>query len=182
MYVGIVDYENTNGLNIPNVKDYDLLYIFVGAYQSKLNIKDLPSGYMGAYKIIRVESVGDNNLDFHIAYYLNDIVETATTIDIISNDKGYTGIVEHVCTLGHDVRLVSYLRPLDEPDTTRVINLLLNPNIAVAQSVKSAIRDLDGATDSEVKALCKHINHLLKHPSEQQVDEVLDTLTERGNL
>jgi hypothetical protein len=97
----LVDFENVCDIdaNILNHKDVRLV-LLVGATRKTLDLdfveKLLP--HAASVRLVRLASSGKNALDFALAYYLGCATTTdpAAAFHIISKDKGYDPLVEHL--------------------------------------------------------------------------------------
>lgn len=99
----LIDYENVQVKSLELLQgEYFRVYIFLGTNNTKLS-RDLAVAVqsMGARaKYVELSSSGPNALDFYIAYYLGRLVlqEPLGFFHIISKDKGFDPLVEHLKT------------------------------------------------------------------------------------
>lgn len=99
----LIDYENVQVKSLELLQDdYFRVYIFLGTNNTKLS-RDLAVAVqaMGARaQYVELSSSGPNALDFYIAYYLGQLVlqEPLGFFHIISKDKGFDPLVEHLKT------------------------------------------------------------------------------------
>lgn len=94
-----VDYENVGNLNKINLSKYEKIIVFVGAKQNTINFGD--DIYTKPIEItyIKITEIRKNNLDLHLAYYLshyNHIAASDVSFVIISNDKAFHPLIEHI--------------------------------------------------------------------------------------
>lgn len=105
--IAFVDYENVGTLKNLDLSPYAYGVVLVGARQHQFTLKsDNPCPLM----VIKVpDHPGPaakrpkNNLDFHLAYYLGRydiIVHPEVTFEVISSDRGFLALVEHIVTKG----------------------------------------------------------------------------------
>lgn len=104
-----VDYENAGSIEKLDFDKYQRIFVFCGAYNPKIDIgkKEVPS--FVNLEVLRILSAGANNLDFHIAYYLGIMTETAdddVKFEVISDDKGFDGVIGHLCSSGRQCERV----------------------------------------------------------------------------
>lgn len=100
----LVDYENVPRIDLSALDESYRAIVFVGAAQ---NPPRAASNRDTAYRFRRVEfqkvaRSGKNAADFHIAFHLGRIYETAkdTPCFIISRDKGFDALVEFLNAAG----------------------------------------------------------------------------------
>ena len=96
----LVDYENVGKVDLSQLDDSYRAIIFVGAKQNPPRASKHPST---AHKFSRVdfqkiEGSGKNALDFHVAFELGRIFETApeTNCFVLASDKGYDPLLLHL--------------------------------------------------------------------------------------
>jgi hypothetical protein len=104
----LVDFEN---VRLETVEELDSevfrLMVFVGATQNKLNYELVAAmqrmGERAEY--VKIAGEGRNNLDFHIACYAGRLtaLDPECYVHIISKDKDYDRMVEHLQTKGFHV-------------------------------------------------------------------------------
>ena len=99
-HLGRVDYENVHKVDLSILDDRYRAIIFVGAGQNPPKAATKPGT---AHRFRRVDfqkiaGVGKNALDFHIAFQLGRTFETEsdTVCVVISRDKGYDPLLQHL--------------------------------------------------------------------------------------
>ncbi len=97
----LIDYENVQPSSFSIESEYPFkVLLFVGANQNKISIELAASmqalGNNAEY--VRVDGVGKNALDFHIALYLGRLLERETNgyFHIISKDSGFDTVIKHL--------------------------------------------------------------------------------------
>ncbi len=101
----LIDYENVQPKDVASLKARPCkVLVFVGASQQKLRV-DLvealqPLGQSVNY--IRVSGNGRNALDFHIAFYLGELVanDAKGAFRVISKDTGFDPLLAHLKSRG----------------------------------------------------------------------------------
>ena len=101
----LVDYENIQPVfraeRLPDTR----VVVFHGAKQpdAPAKLKSQPSSVDAEF--VRCTKTGKNALDFHLTYYLGDLARQHPNDDfhILSKDKGYDPLIEHLRTKGRDV-------------------------------------------------------------------------------
>ena len=101
----LIDYENRQVKSLSLLKEEHFqVMIFLGVKNTKLSTEFVLSkedlGERAEY--IRLEKAGENALDFHIAYYLGQIVlkDPSGYFHIISGDKGFDPLISHLKSIG----------------------------------------------------------------------------------
>jgi hypothetical protein len=115
----LVDYENVGKINLGAVPDDMLVPFFFGASQ-----KTVPTEFLKAalrlgnrFLPIDIEGHGKNALDFHIAFYLGELLKTEprTSCVILSKDKGFEPLIKHLVGRGFAVRRAATLEEAFAP-------------------------------------------------------------------
>ncbi|BBO88987.1 PIN domain-containing protein [Desulfosarcina ovata] len=109
MIWAFVDYENVGSLEAINLSDYEKVFVFCGPRNTKVKFGTLPSPDICRIELIGVSTMGNNNLDFHLAFYLgrlHEIADKTITFHIISNDSGFNGLVNHLKRIGRKCKKV----------------------------------------------------------------------------
>jgi hypothetical protein len=95
-----LDYENIPLQAIPDHSGIKMVFLFLGEKQDKVPVEILESVQkLGPKaKVIRIKGSGKNALDFHIAYYIGRYakIDPKGTFKILSKDKGFDPLVEHL--------------------------------------------------------------------------------------
>lgn len=105
-----VDYENIGCLDGIVFNNYERILIFCGPKNSKINIGSSTIPDFLQIEIIKLKSIGANNLDFHISYYLGKFAQTAkpeVQFHVITNDNGFNGLVRHINKTGRVCKKIS---------------------------------------------------------------------------
>lgn len=140
-----VDYENVGSLEALQLGDYERVFVFCGPKNTRIKLGTLPAGRFCRIELIGVTTPGANNLDFHMAFHIGRLHETAESnvaFHIVSNDSGFNGLVSHLTTLGRTCKKVA-TRPATSTETTREN---VKPLSDAASAVKSKLKETDGRT------------------------------------
>lgn len=103
MIWGFVDYENVGSLKDIEFSTYQKLFIFCGPKNPNIKLGNAAISEFINIQIIKLQTNGANNLDFHIAYYLGKFAQTAprdTQFHVITKDNGFNGLVSHIKKTG----------------------------------------------------------------------------------
>lgn len=107
----LVDYENVQKLDLAAIPSHVGVRIFVGASQAKVPMSLVEQAQALGTRLawIRIEGQGPNALDFHIAYYLGELLTAAPKTEhvILSRDRGFDPLVRHLAGRGFRVRRVA---------------------------------------------------------------------------
>ena len=142
----LIDFESVQPADVAELdKEHFKVIVFVGHHQAKISI-DLVTALqrMGdRAQYVRLTGDGKNALDFHIAFYIGQIAakDPNAFFHIISKDKGFQPLVEHLKTLNifcarsedvhqiplvrsskvktPDQRAVLFIEKLEKPGATR---------------------------------------------------------------
>lgn len=132
----LVDFENVQQVDLARLDDgYDII-IFVGATQKSVPIELVTQAQRLGQRLDwqRVDGVGSNALDFHIACHLGRVFERSPQVQclVLSKDKGFDPLLRHLNKAGLKCRRINSLMELDpktappteDANTKRVIELL----------------------------------------------------------
>lgn len=135
-----VDYENIGTLEGLNISDFERIFVFCGPKNTKIKIGSLPSDGFCKIEFIGINTTGSNNLDFHLAFYLgrfHEVADNEICFNVVSNDAGYNGIVNHLKKIGRTCKKVEIAPPKPK----------LTPDLVLSEAasmVKSRLKQLDG--------------------------------------
>lgn len=188
----LIDLENTQPASLQKLKqDGYRLKVFVGPTQSKISF-DLAAeiqsfGQNAEY--IRVQNVGKNALDFHIAFYVGTLcaAEPASQFLIISKDTGYDPLLCHLRSKGiHATRSgAAATRPLPPPATKAAAAGNKQPSQMSSQErVNAAIRHFNKAGKArpgKMKTLANALTSLFqKKLNDQAISDLINALIRQG--
>ena len=110
MIWAFVDYENVGSLESINLSEYEKVFVFCGPKNKKINFGIVPSSDFCSIELIGITTMGNNNLDFHLAFHLgrfHEIADKNITFHIVSKDSGFNGLVNHLKKIGRKCKKVS---------------------------------------------------------------------------
>jgi hypothetical protein len=176
-----VDYENVQPADLAALHGYDVqVIVFLGQNQAKLSSRFAASlqalGSSGTY--VHIDGNGHNALDFHVAFYLGELVREDPDgfFHIISKDKGFDPLVRHL--RGRRVRA----HRVD--DLSRLPFLGATDSSSREERVEEIVRNLHSrgmARPRKRKTLLSTIHsHFLKKLEESEVNGLLEELIRRG--
>lgn len=109
----LIDYESIQPGDLAGIGTEDTVVVFVGAQQHRLPFDFACSmqaiGDRGRY--IKIGGSGRNALDFHIAFYLGELLQQqpASSFRIVSKDAGFDPLIAHLVERGFDVARIDAL-------------------------------------------------------------------------
>lgn len=113
--VVLVDFENVQKLDLAQLPSHARIKVFTGQLQSKVSMtlakQAQPLGSRLQY--VTIEGNGRNALDFHIACHLGEGICKSPKAEfvILSNDKGFDPLVQHLKARGFQCRRDGQARP-----------------------------------------------------------------------
>lgn len=117
----LVDLENKHKVDLSPLDEDFRAIIFVGANQNppKAAKKPATAHRFSRVDFLKISGAGKNALDFHIAFELGRTFETApdTECFVLSGDKGFDPLLNHLSNLGMTCRRVesiAELLPIDQ--------------------------------------------------------------------
>ena len=122
-----IDYENICGLYRVDLSVYSKVIIFIGAKQPKIDFGNKKYDFPVEMILIQLKATQENNLDFHLSYYLGKYESEAPkniSFDVISNDKGFTPLIAHIKKNGRACKQIKAL-PVSSPTVTTSKNKLI---------------------------------------------------------
>lgn len=173
-----IDYENTGSLEGICLPDYNRVFVFCGPHLKKINFGSISNTTFCNVEVLSIKSIGANNLDFHLSFYLgyfHQIADPEIDFHIYSNDNGFRGIVRHLNDIGRNCLKVGTKAAAKSKDTTLIdcslliISRLEQLNNNNRPTKKTAFKNF-------VKSQCKSLK------DEADVKEVIDYLTVKKKI
>jgi hypothetical protein len=176
----LIDFENIQPSNLEVLRTHPFkVLVFVGANQTKVPF-DLASAMQAlgnAAQYIKITGTGKNALDFHIAYYIGELVakEPSAYFHIISRDTGFDPLVKHLKS--------KKIKIQRERDLAEIPVLRLSTATSNGEKVAAIVKNLVGRGQSrprKIKTLSNTINSLFtENLTEQQLMELVKELEEK---
>lgn len=177
----LIDYENVHPNNLETLERHLFkVFVFVGATQAKLPV-DLVVGMqtLGSNaQYVMMAGMGKNALDFHIAYYLGELIKEDPDgyFHVVSKDAGFDPLIKHLKNRGLHVMRESDLAEIPIPRMS-------NAN-TIDQKIQVIVQNLAGRGQSrprKVKTLCNTMNSLFATKlGEQDLADLVEELVKRG--
>lgn len=160
-----VDYENIHSLKLIDLSTYAKIIVFLGHQQSFIDLG--PSKYPNpiSLEVITVMGNAQNNLDFHLAYYLglyDSHCPENIAFDIITKDKGFSLLLKHINTRGRTCR---HIAPEAISGYDKIVSILTSKTIKNKPKKIESLRNFIGSQmqcQNNDIAIQSGINHLLK--------------------
>ncbi len=110
-----IDFENVQSFDLDAIDKSVKVFVFVGSQQKKIpmEVVDKAQARGESLKWIQISGHGRNALDFHIAFYLGEMNQTApknVSFTLLSRDTGYDPLVEYVNKRGRRCQRVNSLK------------------------------------------------------------------------
>jgi hypothetical protein len=179
----LIDYENVPARSLEQLSDDRFkVIVFVGASQAKIPCKlrqsTQPLGPRAQF--IKISSHGRNALDFHIAYYIGRLViaDPSAYFHIISKDKGYDPLIQHLKSQKIIARRVDTIGNIlvGKPSNSK------SPPEHIAV-ILAKLQGLKAAKPRTIKTLSSTIAFWFKnHLSENEIASLIESLRSRGYL
>jgi hypothetical protein len=156
----LIDYENVqpDDLVLLEGQPHEVV-LFVGAQQSKVPVALATAlqarGPLARY--VQISSNGRNALDFHIAYELGQLTaqHPSACFHVISKDKGFDPLIEHLRSKGLDVHrsetLGALLPSSDEDQLATVIARLVSMGPARPRRTKTLASTINAMFGKELQ-------------------------------
>lgn len=145
----LVDYENVPKVDLSVLDEGYRAVIFVGKNQEHPKAARMKSTAHRFARVdfLKIDGNGKNALDFHIAFHLGRIFETApdTECVVIAKDKGYDPLLRHLNKNGLKCSRIEgweqflsergpVLKPVEAPAVLALASSPMGPSIAVRAS------------------------------------------------
>ena len=179
----LVDFENVQpkDLALLNSGSYKI-QVFLGAHQSKIPVAMARAlqAFGPNVEYVQVNGIGNNAVDFHIAYYIGRIAATAPDahVHVISKDTGFDPLLKHLEEQGIVCR-----RSISVADIS-VVPVRIPGSESVADRANAVVENLakrKSAKPRTLKTLRTTIKALLgSQMKEDELDQLIEQLTRRG--
>jgi PIN domain len=138
----LVDYENRPNLDLSILDSSYEAIIFVGHFQEEPRIKKKISkkNRLVLVHYLKVNGFGKNGLDFHIAFKLGQIYESApeTECFILSADKGFDPLLKHFSEIGFKCGRIEELTELPVKNSIKYGLNVDNPELTICAKCKQS--------------------------------------------
>ncbi|HEX7052547.1 MAG TPA: PIN domain-containing protein [Burkholderiales bacterium] len=177
----LIDFENVQPADLAALEaPHFRVILFAGASQASVPFELAQAlqamGERGQY--LKVSGNGRNALDFHIAFYIGRLAAAhpKASFHIVSRDKGFDPLIQHLATLGIVASRVTELAAIARPGAAgsgeeRLARVLAN------------LQSLNGGRPRTVKTLSNTIASVFqKQLAESEVAAILRALQDKGHV
>ncbi|MBU2646735.1 hypothetical protein KKI24_18645 [bacterium] len=98
-----IDHENIGNIESLDTGEFNKIIVFVGATHKTLKIRFVQLNQNVTMEVIKIKNVGQNNLDFHLSYFLGKYDLTADSdveFVVLSADKGFDHLIRFISDNG----------------------------------------------------------------------------------
>lgn len=148
--IALIDYENIGSLEGVTLTRYERVVLFTGPQQEYIRFPASTQAGDISLQVIQVPAVSKNNVDFHLVLELgrlSAVTEPGTVLHVISNDKGYDGVISRLRGSGRECARIDVKRG--------------SPPAAAAQSVSGKGGAGTGLTAVEINEVASRIGSLM---------------------
>jgi len=177
----LVDFENVQPKDLASLSGGShKIMIFLGPHQGKIPVAIARAlqAFGSDVEYVQASGSGKNAVDFHIAYYVGRLA--ATTIgahfDVISKDAGFDPLIAHLKEQGISCQRLISIAAI--PSCSAAIPGLKS----IADRAKDVIANLTKRKSGKprtLKTLRSTIKALLGQPIEDDLDRIIEHLTDR---
>jgi hypothetical protein len=176
----LIDFENIQPANLQILQHHSFkVIVFVGANQTRIpfELADAMQALGESAKYIKIEGSGKNALDFHIAYYVGDLVakDPGAFFHIISRDSGFDPLIKHLKS--------KKIKIQRERDLAEIPVLRISTATSHDEKITAIVKNLVTRGQSrprKTKTLSNTINSLFtENLSEQQLTALVQELEKR---
>ncbi len=180
-----IDYENVTQVKLANIQRPNLkIFIFVGCAQVKIPFDLVREAHLlgDAVEWIGVEGIGSNALDFHIVFYLGQISlqAPASNYVILSRDRGFDPLIQHLDKLGISCRRIDNLEMLPGHSDLLTHSQDFLSDFALAKIAAVILK----SRPKKRSTLYKYLKSVLTkyQPTELEIKQILDTWFTTGKV
>ena len=190
----LIDLENIQPASLQKLKNEGYqLKVFVGANQAKISVElaEEIQQFGENAQYVRLQNSGKNALDFHIAFYMGQLVsnEPGCQFLVISKDTGYDPLLKHMRDIGIKAnRSVAAVNAVSTPTQSASSNNGSNKKsptqMTQAEQLKLAkqyLQKAGKAKPAKRKTLTTALSSAFqKKLSDLVIDDLINELTTQG--
>ncbi len=176
----LIDFENVHPKNLELLTQHPFkVLVFVSASQTKVpfDLADSMQLLGNSARYIKIAGNGQNALDFHIAYYIGELVEKDPDahFHIISKDKGFDPLIKYLN--GRNIHIQR------KKDLAEISVLRVPITTSSDEKIAAIVKNLGGRGQSrprKVKTLENTINNLFtKKLDKKELSSLIKELQQR---
>lgn len=184
----LVDYENVGKINLNDIPDSVRVPFFFGASQKSVATDFLKAALKLGNRFIPIDiqGHGKNALDFHIAFYLGEVLTQSpnTSCVILSKDKGFDPLIKHLVDRGFPVKRAATLSEAFPAVTRKASTKAVASKL---QPLEEAFAWLKGMQKNKRprkrKGLAAHLySHCAKKVPEAEIQVFIDNMIAKRQI
>lgn len=169
----LIDYENLQVKNLDDVYCLDAdVYVFRGPTQNKLPAELIESAQKFGSRItwIKTSRQGHNALDFHIAYFVGQIVQSDPKVffHIVSKDDGFDALIDF---MKERKLFIDRVESIDDIPLVKKMKAIESDPVAFIKD-----RILNVSSPSRLKTLRTAIAKWLEKDEEKLINGIVESL------
>ena len=169
----LIDYENLQVKNLDDVYCLDAdVYVFRGPTQNKLPAELIESAQKFGSRItwIKTSRQGHNALDFHIAYFVGQIVQSDSKVffHIVSKDDGFDALIDF---MKERKLFIDRVESIDDIPLVKKMKAIESNPVAFIKD-----RILNVSSPSRLKTLRTAIAKWLEKDKEKLINGIVESL------
>ena len=169
----LIDYENLQVKNLDDVYHLDVdIYVFRGPTQNKLPAELIESAQKFGSRItwIKTSRQGHNALDFHIAYFVGQIVQSDLKVffHIVSKDDGFDALIDF---MKERKLFIDRVESIDDIPLVKKMKAIESDPVAFIKD-----RILNVSSPSRLKTLRTAIAKWLEKDEEKLINGIVESL------
>jgi len=169
----LIDYENLQVKNLDDVYCLDAdVYVFRGSTQNKLPAELIESAQKFGSRItwIKTSRQGHNALDFHIAYFVGQIVQSDPKVffHIVSKDDGFDALIDF---MKERKLFIDRVESIDDIPLVKKMKAIERDPVAFIKD-----RILNVSSPSRLKTLRTAIAKWLEKDEEKLINGIVEAL------
>lgn len=169
----LIDYENLQVKNLDDVYCLDAdVYVFRGPTQNKLPAELIESAQKFGSRItwIKTSRQGHNALDFHIAYFVGQIVQSDSKVffHIVSKDDGFDALIDF---MKERKLFIDRVESIDDIPLVKKMKAIESDPVAFIKD-----RILNVSSPSRLKTLRTAIAKWLEKDEEKLINGIVESL------
>lgn len=169
----LIDYENLQVKNLDDVYCLDAdVYVFRGPTQNKLPAELIESAQKFGSRItwIKTSRQGHNALDFHIAYFVGQIVQSDSKVffHIVSKDDGFDALIDF---MKERKLFIDRVESIDDIPLVKKMKAIESNPVAFIKD-----RILNVSSPSRLKTLRTAIAKWLEKDEEKLINGIVESL------
>jgi hypothetical protein len=179
----LIDFENVQPKNLEILSQHNFkVLLFVGASQTKLSFElAVAMQELGEdARYIKIAGNGPNALDFHIAYYIGELVkdDPQAYFHIISKDTGFDPLIKHLKSKGVHIQREKHLGEIPV--------LQVSSATSDSEKIDAIVKNLIGRGHSKprkMSTLANTINNIFTESLEaRDLDSLINKLIKSGYI